>query len=323
MKPPRACCFCRQPLLSKKTREHVFPRWLLRYLSRSRITVDSTRFAPDGTTVSVRSHGLDELVLGGICGSCNHGWLSLLESQSQPILKPLISGIRSVRQLNRQERSIIARWSTKTAAVLNLSSDFDRLFVPRLVWALKESALDLPEGIHVFGGQHYPTQPSGWLQVASLELFPAADSPPSQVENSELPKTGFRIGLQLGFLCLVVAYWPQPQWPLAIWPELHEPLWPPAQTYRHIDHRYDGEAKPWDVNSQLFLYRAMVTLGAVFSLNDEILLATPKNREEHVSGLEPRGERTYLPIPNVITPEGERFIREWLAGKKSEQDRHK
>ena len=135
-----------------------------------------------------------------------------------------------------------------------------------------------------------------------------------------LAGTAFRIGLQIGFVCLVVVYWPHPQWPLAIWPDIHEALWPPRERFRTFKHVYDGEDQPLDVNSHLFLYRAIDTIGAVSFDLDQVDLAIPKNRAPHVSGPEPAGRGSVLPIPDVITPEADRFIREWLSKKKQERE---
>jgi hypothetical protein len=313
MHTPRVCHFCRLPVCRKKSREHVFPRWLLRLLHSSRIRVDATRFTPDGTPLSVRSHGLDEFVLGGVCRACNHGWMSLLESNARPALEALVTGLRSVRDLSCEDRSTIARWATKTAAVLNLATDFERLFTQSLVWAIKDDPLGLPPGVFVFGAQHRPSCSSCWLQTRSVEFFLPRDVPPSVIERANLTETGFRIGLQCGSLGLVVVYWPQPQWPLAIWPELHEALWPPHTTFAQFEHWYDGEDRPWDVDSHLFLYRALDTIGAVSLGMDRIRLAKMKNRAPHVSGPEPPGKGRVLPIPDLIPLEADRYIRDWLT----------
>ena len=319
MNSPRACHFCRQPLTGKKSREHVFPRWLLRVLSSGRISVDATRYSTEGEPLSVRSHSLHEFVLGGVCRSCNHGWMSLLESQARPTMTPLVTGGSSVRALDPEERATVARWATKTAAVLNLATDFDRLFTPSLVRALRDDPLSLPVGISVLAGQHYPTHPSYWLQAPSVEFLLPAEMHPTGEHRSQIAQSGFRIGIQIGHLALMVVYWPHPQWPVAIWPELHVPLWPPDDSFVAVEHRFDGEEEPWNVNSHLFLYRAIDTIGAFSKDVVGLRLTKLKNRNTHVSGPEPRGDGSVLPIPSVLTPEDDRRIREWLEAKQRER----
>ncbi|HEV7594130.1 MAG TPA: hypothetical protein VGO33_03955 [Gemmatimonadaceae bacterium] len=303
-------------MTAKKSREHVFPRWLLRFLHRDPIPVVATRYAPDGTPLSTRSHPLDKFVLGGVCRGCNHGWMNDLEGQARPIIKACIDGSVSVRDLDRTQCTILARWGVKTAACVNLASDSDKFFVASLVSELK-NPLNLPEGLHVFAAQHAPTEPSYWLQAGNVEFFLPHDVPPSLETRRELSGRGFRIGLQFGALCLFVVYWPlHNQWPLATWPDLHEPLWPPEIKYLQAEHRYDGETNPLAVNSHLFLYRGLETLAATSHVGGPFELATQKNRAPHVSGPEPPGTGGFLPVPDVITPEIDRYIRAWLSKSK-------
>src|SRR5690606_30715903 len=162
---------------------------------------------------------------------------------------------------------------------------------------------------------HRPTHPTYWLQTPSVEFFLPPELAPEAEARREIANSGFRIGIQAGCLALVVVYWPQPAWPLAIWPEIHEPLWPPKSSLTMINHRYEGEVEPWNVNSHLFLYRMLDTIGAIAPGIESLRLAVRKNRNVHVSGPEPDGPGDLLPIPAVITPEIDRQIREWLSAR--------
>jgi len=317
----KPCHFCGQPITGKKSREHVFPRWLLRFLSRDPIPFIATRFAPDGTPLATRIHPLREFVLGRVCRTCNHGWMNDLERQARPILKDAIDGSRSVRDLDRHERSALARWAVKTSAAVNLATNSDRMVPVSLVRALKDDPLELPQGIFVFAAQHRPSTPVHWLQTGAPPFFLPVDVPPSSEERERLSQLGFRIGLQFGALCLVVVYWPQhAQWPLIVWPELHEPLWPPDVKLRYSEEIYDGEDSPLEVNSNLFLYRALDTIRVTSPGVGLMRLAIRKNRAPHVSGPEPPGKRSFYPVPDIVTPEIDRHIREWLARKESDRE---
>lgn len=309
---PRICPFCDLPVGGRKSVEHVFPQWLLRSL-RGRLSVEATRFNPDGSSASVRSHEMDRLVLGGVCRPCNNGWMAKLEASTKRVLPALVTGTRSHRELSCNEKYVVARWATKTAITLNLATDFDCLFPHRVVLELAANPLSLPERIFVLTAQHLPSLAVSWLQTGGVDFFLPKEAGPPVEDRELLSIQGSRVGIQVGALCLVVVYWPHPQWPLAIWREMHEAAWPSADQFRVFEHRYDGENDPLAVNSRLFLYRALETVGAVCDGLPETRIAVRKNRLPHVSGPEPRGADAGLPVPSVVSPETDARIREWLA----------
>ena len=57
-----------------------------------------------------------QLLVRAVCGQCNNGWMSRLEAETKPVLGQLIVGKKA--WLTEDDQHIIARWSVKTAAVL-------------------------------------------------------------------------------------------------------------------------------------------------------------------------------------------------------------
>lgn len=309
----RSCHFCGSPLRGKKSREHVVPEWLAKHLGVTENEARGTHYAEDATVRSVRSMPTDQLVLGGVCKPCNEGWMSLLEQRAKPVLLRLMAPGANPESLAVSESATLARWSLKTALALNLAVEFERLADREHLLALGNDSLGMPSSFYVFCALHDPTSAYSWLQTRGLAFFAGAHEQPAPHLRSALGSRGFRIGLQFGRLCLAVVYWPDRAWTLAVWPELHTPVWPPDSSLVPVEHQYDGESNPLAVDSRLFLYRMLDTIALIEPRPGPLRrLAVLKNRDTHVSGREPAGMSQFLPVPSVITPEVDQKIRAWL-----------
>jgi len=62
------------------------------------------------------------LTIRGVCGTCNGTWLSELEGIVQPILTPLILGMRAT--LSFEDQLAIGVWITKTVMLLEQTGSF-------------------------------------------------------------------------------------------------------------------------------------------------------------------------------------------------------
>ena len=115
----RTCVFCGQGIApGERSREHVIPQWLLDHLHIREAAITPTHTKPDGAMVSQRSHTLENLQEGRVCGTCNSGWMSKLESDAMPLLIPLFSGAKTVVELTAEERTTVLRWAAKTVCRL-------------------------------------------------------------------------------------------------------------------------------------------------------------------------------------------------------------
>src|SRR6267142_4633690 len=102
----RLCYFCNEPISKNgKSREHVFPGWLLRLLDAEQVgmplvvhkapeginshdvTEQRTFAHPDHHRVQLRSQVANSFLAGSICKrKCNEAWMSHLEVAAKPII---------------------------------------------------------------------------------------------------------------------------------------------------------------------------------------------------------------------------------------------
>lgn len=109
--PPASdqCAFCGA---TGTTDEHVFPRWVSRELVKLAPLQVMTERGPR------QSRSLEITV--PVCEKCNNRWLSVLENDVQPVLRPLIRG--EERTLTPADQRVLAAWAAKTALMLDLAS---------------------------------------------------------------------------------------------------------------------------------------------------------------------------------------------------------
>lgn len=110
----RACVFC-ESTENKISKEDVWPRWLRKVVEggegeifeRSRI-----HETPDGDTVSHLEwpEAPIDWQVSGPCEPCNNRWMSQVESETKPILAPMIR--HEELSLGPVEQETLARWAT-------------------------------------------------------------------------------------------------------------------------------------------------------------------------------------------------------------------
>ncbi|MFO0699749.1 MAG: hypothetical protein U0236_11005 [Nitrospira sp.] len=106
----KICIFCARRADSD---EDVIPKWiprLLRKQERERVPMRTTRF---GHEPHDQLAGESIQKVGSVCSQCNNGWMSRLEEDVKPILKPMMLGNAVTLTAKQQER--IATWMTKLA----------------------------------------------------------------------------------------------------------------------------------------------------------------------------------------------------------------
>jgi hypothetical protein len=216
-KRQRTCIFCGKLLHPKgqmarsKTNEHVFPAWLQIHLGIASHPVNPTRVRTDTRQIiDVRQHLMDSFKAGAVCHDCNTGWMAQLESEAKPIVLRLIDDPSRLTSLSQGERFILARWTLKTAAVLNRSSSYGNLAdkIGRRVPDEHVSILatgQMPSKVVVFGAGYKPIKTLDFLQYA-LWLAPK-NSVPLQTDDRE---RSYKIALSFRDLVLIVAYYPTP-----------------------------------------------------------------------------------------------------------------
>jgi hypothetical protein len=168
----RSCVFCGGP--PPLTREHVLPVWLQEYVGGDEpghfrgtwanflgMPMDERRASPNSHT------------LGTVCGECNNGWMSRLESGFKELL-PRLERDLNPRRFTKAERAVLAKWIVKTGVVAHLSSNFRRILPEAFPESLAKGTV-IPGGIKVFGGRTRPAKTIAWVQsnLASMLIRPS------------------------------------------------------------------------------------------------------------------------------------------------------
>lgn len=91
------------------TLEHVFPRWMSKWL-KSQSGAQS--FTYTATVGAKRKSRVMEVTSKRFCGPCNQVWMNDIEIAARPTLKGLMSG--TATSLTTKEQETVAAWSFKT-----------------------------------------------------------------------------------------------------------------------------------------------------------------------------------------------------------------
>jgi hypothetical protein len=185
------CAFCGA---SPTTSEHIFPRWLERYLPPDRRQQrEVARYGEGGFDIQHPVIGLD-FRLNRVCAACNHGWLSELEQESIPVLDPLIRGLELILLSPREQRQI-ALWAVKTAMMTDLTQ--------------AEPILDYGMRSRLRTHRAIPGGTRVWLGACG-ELYPIVTNVTIRSELHPLdggePTVGFYSPMKIGHLCLYVYF---------------------------------------------------------------------------------------------------------------------
>ena len=186
-----ACAFCGR---TPTTNEHIFPRWLERYLPADRRQQrEVARYGKGGFDISHPVIGLDFRV-NRVCAPCNNGWLSALEEESIPVLHTLIKGLE-LRLLNPREQRQIALWAVKTAMLTDLTQA-DPVLGFNLRSRLRTHRA-VPAGTRVWLGACGKLNPIVTSLTVRTELRP---------EGGGEAIVGFYSPMKIGHLCLYVYF---------------------------------------------------------------------------------------------------------------------
>jgi hypothetical protein len=217
------CVFCGGPL-DVRTREHVLPQWLAAELGLSNGVILPTHFSDTGEVLSDRRHTIDQFVCGRVCGNCNHGWMSGLETTNQELLKKLIHGELDTLDLSDDEAENLALWAAKTAFALHAASNFRRI-VPDTHYRLITEKHAVPPLVWVVGKRWHSCSGFSWAQSTSWAIL-QHDRQISVSEQARIKSEAYKICMQIGQLLLLIAHNPLPSTRCLLWQFLHVPLHP-------------------------------------------------------------------------------------------------
>ena len=244
----KKCIFCNRNLSGERSREHIFPQWLLDHLQIRDEEISPTHYSRvTSQVVSTRHHTLDGLLAGRVCRACNNGWMDRLEAAVKENLISLIAAEKVVVDLEANERVNIARWVAKTTYLLNFASNYYKNIPIDHYHYLYSHNDSLPLGAAVFAQQHHGDSKFYWLQQAEWR-FTTPNKPGKRLLRV-LQTSSYKITLQFGKLLLMIAYLHDPNLRLVMWSGIHVPLWP----RRGPIGWYDREDFPWDNSFEAIL----------------------------------------------------------------------
>jgi hypothetical protein len=247
---------------SNASREHTVPKWLEAELGITHASVEPTLTSVEGVQLEQRVHPVNQLLTGSVCRNCNSGWMSLLESEVQPILRALIHPKRSIESLRKAERHAVARWAMKTAFVLDRGGFEPRVSL-RQVEELFTNAPYLPKDVYVFARQQTRTRPWYYDESAWWKHAPLTDAAAGRVAADS-----YKIALQFGDLILLVVHWPLSGWGIRVEKDELIKLWPSAAIVKQYIH-----PAPMDSStSDLACLRHSTTISVVPKRNAEGLV---------------------------------------------------
>jgi hypothetical protein len=113
------CMFCDRPSGSVA---YAWPEWICRLLIKQQgvANIGADEAGPDPAIVERMEREVDSTVTR-VCDVCQNGWIQRLEDDVMPFLEPMISG--QPITLSHEHQWLLARWSAKTAMVLECTLD--------------------------------------------------------------------------------------------------------------------------------------------------------------------------------------------------------
>jgi hypothetical protein len=242
----KSCLFCGNALQPKgsphagNTDEHVIPNWLQEHLGVKSNLVTPMRVRTDNRRIiDVRRHVMGAFVAGSVCSDCNHGWMSTLENEVKPVLIRLLDHPIHLETLQDLERFTLARWTLKTAAVLNRCSTYgssnDEIGRPVPDQHMRTLASGkLPNDVLVVAAGYRSAKTVDFLQYATWTN--PANSVPLRREDRDL---SYKIALSFRDLVLLAAYYPSADYAYGINSHHYIPLWTGGRRVIPIDHLMD------------------------------------------------------------------------------------
>jgi len=206
------------------------PKWLQAELGIANERVEPTLTAPSGEQLRQRVHPVDQLLTGGVCRSCNNGWMSQLRVNRH-------GGSSSAHGINSNDHVFDTRRASR-ALTLGRENGLHarpwRLRVKSVVGSRRRPVhqrTTCAGRVYVFARQQAKTRSwcyieSAWWKHAELENEAA----------ERVKRESYKLAIQFGDLMLFVVYWPLANWGLRVESGELSKLWPPAAIVKQFEH---------------------------------------------------------------------------------------
>jgi hypothetical protein len=167
--PVRRCLFC--GTAARLSREHVWPRWMISVLPAGHHFSSRGTLGRYNGQAGARFGDVFESVdscswtARAVCGTCNNGWMSTLESAAQPTLSPLLTGESA--KIRGADITVVFRWAVKTAIMIGAGTGNPWQLEPRQAKALRSGSA--PKLISRVSLARVPQGLDGWAHVERLK----------------------------------------------------------------------------------------------------------------------------------------------------------
>jgi hypothetical protein len=172
----RRCVFCDAEIETGTPPEHVHPKWLRKFLDKGEVFTHgpgthresrATPAVPWGKWQG-RSSKSPLVTVETVCRSCNHHWMSNLETWTSPLLTSMIEG--KPQGLDLDQQVLVSRWATKSAMVWDqLVPGEARIYTTEECRWAKEQIVPPPDTTVRLG--HYTGTTWDFLDVKHENLF--------------------------------------------------------------------------------------------------------------------------------------------------------
>jgi hypothetical protein len=176
---PGICAFCGSTDVSE---EHVWPKWFSRALADHGGFVMPTPYGPrPKPSLEIKAP---------VCNLCNNRWLSVLETDVSPVLRPMVRG--EERTLSPDEQRLLATWAVKTAFMLDLHTGIP-VIPTGFYYDLRRRRSPLSSNV-VWVGAYSGSRWAAWVSHTGLYLGITPDKPPNAFVTTF---TAFRVVFQV------------------------------------------------------------------------------------------------------------------------------
>jgi hypothetical protein len=276
----KSCLMRGNPLAPKgtpqtgSTDEHIVPVWVQEYfkIAGQQITPLLVR-SVDLKPLDTRRHVLGAFKAGGVCELCNGGWMDKLERAAKPIVVALVEGTRTFQDLTDNERTILARWTLKTVAVLNRSSIYgkksfeDARIVPDMHLRILASGM-MPTDVLVVGSIYTAATGKDFNFLQNAYWSAPKNSAPLLKEHRD---DSYKIGLRFGRLILIVGYYPSDEYAYGINSKACSPVWS-RRRVAPVDHLWDDQVRSMSPELEAPMRNISVLSHAWLSIIDSMVI---------------------------------------------------
>ena len=195
----RPCVFC-QATENKLTKEHVWPKWMRRYIelgAGSLISRSRTHTTNSGEIVSENTWAEAPIdwQAKGPCKPCNEGWMERLEAETRPILIPMLQDQRVT--LDARKQDTLAKWAAlRTLIAQHGHPPGKRAISPETYHRFYRSR-ELPIGARIWIGRY--SGAGAWpTDYRHVELFFSTEGRPEPTQPN-----GYAVAFTVGYVAFL------------------------------------------------------------------------------------------------------------------------